>query len=50
METVDEHENSKKEKENELNEQGLMCMRQDEHALWVQKQNREKRKGKNRRR
>ena len=30
METVDEHENSKKEKENELNEQGLMCMRQDE--------------------
>ena len=44
METVDEHENSKKEKENELNEQGLMCMRQDEHALWVQKQNREKRK------
>ena len=44
METVDEHENSKKEKENELNEQVLMCMRQDEHALWVQKQNREKRK------
>lgn len=44
METVDEHDNSKKEKENELNEQGLMCMRQDEHALWVQKQNREKRK------
>ena len=44
METVDEHENGKKEKENELNEQVLMCMRQDEHALWVQKQNREKRK------
>ena len=44
METVDEHENSNKEKENELNEQVLMCMRQDEHALWVQKQNREKRK------
>ena len=47
METVDEHENSKKEKEyeqNEQNEQVLMCMRQDEHALWVQKQNREKRK------
>ena len=44
METVDEHENRKKEKENELNEQVLMCMRQDEHALWVQKQNREKRK------
>ena len=44
METVDEHENSKNEKENEQNEQVLMCMRQDEHALWVQKQNREKRK------
>jgi len=44
METVDEHENSNKEKENELNEQVLMCMRQDEHALWVQKQNREKRR------
>ena len=44
METVDEHEDSNKEKENELNEQVLMCMRQDEHALWVQKQNREKRK------
>lgn len=47
METVDEHENRKKEKEyeqNEQNEQVLMCMRQDEHALWVQKQNREKRK------
>jgi len=44
METVDEHENSNKEKENEQNEQVLMCMRQDEHALWVQKQNREKRK------
>ena len=44
METVDEHENRKKEKEYEQNEQVLMCMRQDEHALWVQKQNREKRK------
>ena len=44
METVDEHENRKKEKYYEQNEQGLMCMRQDEHALWVQKQNREKRK------